>query len=99
MIEHIKDWWPAVVAMASAVITPLAWLFRLESKVTANARDVRALYKLRAEDAEAASRQRSEDLAASREARQNTNDRLSRIEDVLAEVGRDIKTMMQRRPE
>lgn len=75
MLENIRDFWGIIVAGVSAI----AWLLRIESKAAANTREIERLWK-----------QRHEDLASAKEARDNTNE-------LLREVRADIKALLQRR--
>lgn len=73
-MEIIKDWWAFILAGVGLV----AWSIRLESQTKANTAEIARIW-----------RQRAEDLAAHRAAREETND-------LLAEMRADIKTLLSR---
>ena len=75
MLDAIKDWWGV---MTSALLA-LVWLIRLEGRGLSNEKEIRRLWK-----------QRAEDLAEAKAARDATND-------MLREMRGDIKTLLSRR--
>lgn len=73
-MDIIRDWWAQILTG----VTILAWALRIEHQTKGNASEIRRLWH-----------QRSEDLAAHKEAREATNE-------MLAEVRADIKTLLSR---
>lgn len=73
-MEIIKDFWQFIIAGVALV----GWSIRVEQRTNENAREIKRLWL-----------QRTEDLAAHKEARQLTNE-------LLAEMRNDIKTLLGR---
>lgn len=73
-MDQLREWWQVLAAAIGAVV----WLVRIEGKAAANSRDIELLR-----------RQRHEDMAAHKEARDATNE-------ILREIRADIKALMQR---
>lgn len=73
-MDIIKDFWALILAGVGLV----AWSIRLESQTKANTLEISRIWK-----------QRSEDLASHKQAREETNE-------MLAEVRADIKTLLSR---
>jgi hypothetical protein len=73
-MEIFKEFWAIILAGVGLV----AWSIRLESQTKANTLEISRIWK-----------QRSEDLAAQRAAREETNE-------MLAEVRADIKELLRK---
>ncbi|MDX0329276.1 hypothetical protein GOC48_03735 [Sinorhizobium meliloti] len=73
-MDIIRDWWAQILTGVAI----LAWALRIEHQTKGNTSEIRRLWH-----------QRSEDLAAHKEARAATNE-------MLAEVRADIKTLLSR---
>lgn len=73
-MDIIRDYWAQLLAGIGLIV----WALRVESNTKANSSEIRRLWN-----------QRSEDLAAHREAREATNS-------LLNEVRNDIKTLLGR---
>ncbi|MFV0409456.1 MAG: hypothetical protein ACK5LJ_07080 [Paracoccus sp. (in: a-proteobacteria)] len=80
MSDVIKEFWGIIVAAFGA----MAWLIRLEAKISLNAAAITRLEK-----------QRHDDMAAAREAREATNEQLRDIKDAITELRKDIKTLIR----
>jgi hypothetical protein len=81
-MELIVQYWPQILTVAGIG----GWLMRLEGRVTANAKGIDDLEKLR-----------SEDLNAAKEAREATNTRLdkldTKLDSIFAEIRGDLKLL------
>ena len=73
-METLKDYWPLLASFVAGI----AWFVRLEARGLANEREIKRLWT-----------QRKEDLAAAKDARDQTNS-------MLAEIRLDVKTILQR---
>lgn len=73
-MDVLKEFWAFILAGVALV----AWSIRLESQTKANTLEIARIWK-----------QRSEDLAAHKEAREATNE-------MLAEVRADIKELLRK---
>lgn len=73
-MEVLKVYWPVVVGFVSFLV----WLIRLEARSIENEREIERLWN-----------QRKEDLAAAKEAREETNK-------MLAEIRDDIKDLISK---
>ena len=75
-MELILQFWPVVVGFIALV----AWLVRLEARAMDNTKEIKRLWN-----------QRKEDIQASKEAREDTNNMLAEIRDdikaLIAKVG------------
>jgi len=76
MAEIIRDFWAIVAAFIAAVV----WLVRLEAMMLANKADLRRVWA-----------QRQEDMAAHREARDESNKMLSEIRADIKSLLREVK--------
>lgn len=73
-MEVLKDWWTQIIAGVVLIM----WALRVENQTKNNASEIRRLWH-----------QRSEDLAAHKEAREATNE-------MLKEVRADIKELLRK---
>jgi uncharacterized FlaG/YvyC family protein len=81
MMDVIKEFWSLIFAGIGGI----AWLFRLENKVSNNTTAIAYMEK-----------QRSDDQLAAREARKATAEALDKMHDDLAEIRKDIKDLLKR---
>ena len=85
LLEELLKYWPLAAALLGLVV----WLVRLEAKAMSNAKEVRRLWSVRAEDRDNHDKHRVE-----------TNRKLDRIADDIKEMGRtltaDIKHLLER---
>jgi hypothetical protein len=73
-MELIRTFWPLAVAFVATIV----WLIRLEARSVENSKEIKRLWY-----------QRKEDLETSKQAREETNKKLSEIRD-------DIKSLISR---
>lgn len=77
MTENLLKFWPVALAFVGFLV----WLIRLESRSIENTKEIKRLWN-----------QRKEDLEASRQSREDTNQMLKEIRDdikaLIANVGR-----------
>lgn len=74
MMEILKEFWGQILAFVAVLV----WAVRIESSTKTNKSEIERLWK-----------QRAEDLAAHKEAREATNE-------MLAEVRSDIKELLRK---
>lgn len=79
-MDVLKEFWGMFIAAFGAI----AWLIRLEAKISLNAAGIDQLQK-----------QRHEDLVSAREARAGTNEALRDIKSDLGEMRADIKALIR----
>jgi predicted Holliday junction resolvase-like endonuclease len=95
LVELFKDHvflFMAFVSFLATIVGVVVWLVRLEAGMKQNAADVRGLW-----------RQRNEDLESHKQARQETNNLLEKIDKkvdaAFSELRTDVKALLRRKEE